>query len=451
MSSDNIVISARGLSKAFAIYRRAEDRLWQILFRNRRRFYQEFVALQGVDIDIRRGETVGVIGRNGSGKSTFLHLVCGTLQPSGGSITVNGRVAALLELGAGFNPEFTGVENIYLSASILGLDRQTIDARLDDIKAFADIGDFIERPVKTYSSGMYARLAFAVAAHVDADILIVDEILAVGDAAFGQKCMRFIRKFKERGTLLFVSHDAASVVNLCDKVVWLDKGVVRGVGPAKAMTRRYLASLYELDEQAGEQPVNEAPPAKDHRFEELSASTLRNDIKIFDFNPATTWFGERGATIEKVRLVDLDGRPFALLQGGEMARIEVHARADAPLTRPIVGFLVNDRLGQPLFGDNTFLTYRLDPVPVGLGERLIARFEFQMPFLPTGDYSVTAAIAEGDPENHRQHHWLHEALILHVKSSHVARGLVGIPMRSISIIAQQEAQHPVDVASGRGV
>ena len=171
-----------------------------------------------------------MIGRNGSGKSTFLQLVCGTLTPTVGSVQVKGRIAALLELGAGFNPEFTGRDNVFLSASILGLSQEQITERYDRIEEFAGIGDFIDQPVKVYSSGMYARLAFAVAAHVDADILIIDEILAVGDAAFTQKCMRFIRQFKEHGTILFVSHDASSIVNLCDRCLWLENGSVRQIG-----------------------------------------------------------------------------------------------------------------------------------------------------------------------------------------------------------------------------
>lgn len=204
-------------------------------------YYDTYWALRDVTLDVSRGESVAIIGRNGSGRSTLLQTICGTLTPTTGTATVRGRVAALLELGAGFNPEFTGRENVFLSAAILGLTE--IRERYDATAEFAGIGDFIEQPVKLYSSGMYARLAFAVAAHVDADVLIIDEILAVGDAAFTQKCMRFIRQFKKRGTLLFVSHDSTSVINLCDRALWLDRGTVRELGPSKDVCHNYLASI----------------------------------------------------------------------------------------------------------------------------------------------------------------------------------------------------------------
>ncbi|WP_139253149.1 ABC transporter ATP-binding protein, partial [Escherichia coli] len=239
MSSDNI-IEITGLSKCYQIYDSPKDRLMQMFFRSRKQLYREFWALKNVSFSLKKGETVGIIGRNGSGKSTLLQMICGTLTPTDGTVKVNGRIAALLELGAGFNPEFTGHENIFMAASLYGLTNEQIRQRYDKILAFADIGDYIDQPVKTYSSGMYVRLAFAVIAHVDADILVVDEALAVGDAVFTQKCMRFIRKFKENGTLLFVSHDTQSVINLCDKAIWLHKGEMISSGKAKAITEKYL-------------------------------------------------------------------------------------------------------------------------------------------------------------------------------------------------------------------
>ena len=216
-----LAIRVEHLSKCYQIYERPQDRLKQSLWRGRRQFFREFWALRDLSCTLRRGETVGVIGRNGSGKSTLLQMICSTLTPTAGTIHVNGRVAALLELGAGFNPEFTGRENVRMNAALLGLTPSEIDARLPAILAFADIDDFVDQPVKTYSSGMFVRLAFAVIAHVDADILIIDEALAVGDGFFTQKCMRFLREFRENGTLLFVSHDTSAVLNLCDRALWL--------------------------------------------------------------------------------------------------------------------------------------------------------------------------------------------------------------------------------------
>ncbi|MDP3535313.1 MAG: ABC transporter ATP-binding protein, partial [Halomonas sp.] len=235
MSSDNIAIKVRGVNKHYQIYDKPNDRLKQFIMPRIKRlmgrpagcYFTEFKALHDVSFDIKQGETVGIIGRNGSGKSTLLQMICGTLTPTQGQIETHGRIAALLELGSGFNPEFTGRENVYMNATVLGLTTEEVDQRFDSIVDFADIGDFIEQPTKTYSSGMSVRLAFAVIAHVDADILVIDEALSVGDAFFVQKCMRFLRKFMETGTVLFVSHDTGAIINLCQRVVWLDKGEVK--------------------------------------------------------------------------------------------------------------------------------------------------------------------------------------------------------------------------------
>lgn len=438
MSSD-LAIRVQGLGKAYQIFRKPEDRLKQMLWRGRRQFYEEFWGLQGIDLSINRGETVGIIGRNGSGKSTFLQLVCGTLAPTCGDLIVNGRVAALLELGSSFNPEFTGKENVYLAASILGLTSDQIDARYESIADFAAIGDFINHPVKIFSSGMYARLAFSVVAHVDADILIIDEILAVGDAAFTQKCMRFLHRFREKGTLLFVSHDTASVINLCNRVVWLDNGAVREIGPAKEVCHNFLAALYQEQENSNtfriggsrKAPPDQAIRVKDPRCEMLKASPQRNELEIFDFDPSAPWFGERGASIYEVALYNQHGSLFTMLEGGEEVVLTIRCVSERALQSPIVGFYVKDRLGQYLFGDNTYLTYREAELSLEKGQRFQAMFHFQLPYLPIGDYSVIAAIAEGTQENHVPHHWIDDALFFRVHSSHVPRGLIGIPMLSI--------------------
>lgn len=456
MSSDTIptaeaAIEAEGLGKAYAIFKRPQDRLKQMLVRGRRKYYDEYWALKDVTLTVRKGETVGLIGRNGSGKSTFLQLLCGTLTPTTGRIAVNGRIAALLELGAGFNPEFTGRENVYLAASVLGLSNEQISERYDSIAEFAGIGDFIEQPVKLYSSGMYARLAFAVAAHVDADVMIVDEILAVGDASFTQKCMRFIHRFKERGTLFFVSHDTGQVVNLCDRVVWLDSGTVRAIGPAKEVCHDYLADLYSAQDNASSFRIGgsrsraaPAAPVKDSRAELLQSSQHRNEIEIFDFDPNAPWFGERGASIVSVQLLNSRREPLTALEGGEEVTLQVVCHTEKDLFQPIVGFYVRDRLGQNLFGDNTYLTYQLDPVRVAAGQPFTTHFRFQLPYLPSGDFSVTVAIAEGTQTDHVQHHWIEDALFFKVHSSHVVQGLVGIPMLDIAI---ETAGAPTGAAS----
>ncbi len=444
MLSD-IAIHAVGLGKAYQIYKRPEDRLKQMLLGRWRRYYEEYWALTNLNLDVHRGETIGIIGRNGSGKSTLLQLVCGTLLPTIGTVVTHGRIAPLLELGSGFNMEFTGRENVFLSASVLGLTEQQIHQRFDAIAEFAGIGDFIEQPVKVYSSGMYARLAFAVAAHVDADVLIVDEILSVGDAAFNQKCMRFIRRFKEKGTLFFVSHDTSAVRNLCDRAVWLDRGSVRTIGPADQVCDDYVASMHEdTDDRGGfkiggsrRQKDEPAPIVKDVRLEQLAELGYRNELQVFAFDPDSRWFGQRGATIDRVALLSPDDPGHELqgneIHGGAEVVLVVEGIAHEALDRPIMGFCVKDRLGQELFGDNTFLTYRDRPVPLAANSPFAARFRFVLPYLPTGNYAVCAAVANGSQQEHVQHHWIDDALIFQVETSHVVRGLVGLPMLDIVI------------------
>ncbi len=440
MCSD-VAIAVEGVGKTFRMYAKPQHRLLQRFF-PRRRYFREFHALSDVSFTVNRGETVGIIGRNGSGKSTLLQLICGTLTPTAGSITVNGRVAALLELGAGFNPEFTGRENVYMNATILGLSRREIDARLDDILAFADIGEHIDQPVKTYSSGMYVRLAFAVIAHVDADILIIDEALAVGDALFTQKCMRFLRRFKEKGTILFVSHDSAAITNLCDRAVWLREGHVKRAGSAKEVSEAYLASLFgSEDTEPTEQAEDNVPAPQLARAEEwvdarqafINASNLRNDLEVFRFDPNQEGFGQGDATITDVYLENSEGQRLNWAVGGEVTTLMVHVQARDYLDRPIVGFYVKDRLGQTLFGDNTYLSYASQPHAVQAGHTLVASFRFPMPLLPPGDYSIAVAVANGTQAEHVQHHWIHDAVLFRSLCSATATGLVGIPMLNISL------------------
>lgn len=466
--SSEIAIRVEGLCKEYRVYEKPSDRLKQtfapLIAQLRRRetqlYYREFKALNDVSFTVRRGQTVGLIGRNGSGKSTLLQLICQTLTPSSGLVEVNGRVAALLELGAGFNPEFTGKENVYLYSSVMGLSQTDIDSRYDDIVAFADIGEFIGQPVKTYSSGMLLRLAFAVIAHVDADILIVDEALAVGDAFFVQKCMRFLRRFMETGTVLFVSHDSSVVTNLCNHAIWLEKGNVIEQGDPKQVAEHYLESQYAentpFEKPAAKQEVAEPKPEEDEgesirqtdsqgeasdytseedfydmRREWLNSSKWRNDIELFAFDPDAPSFGEKGAEVTSVVLRSEEGKMLHWVVGGEAVHLQINCKAHHSLNSPIVGFVVKDRLGQTLFGDNTFLG--TDPVPMSADDNFIAHFEFRMPILPAGQYSVCVALADGTQQEHRQHHWIHDALIVTSHASSVAHGLVGIPMRRVAL------------------
>lgn len=446
--SSEIAIKVEGLSKCYQIYDQPRDRLKQFILPRLQRslglspkqYYREFWALKDVTFEVKKGETVGIIGRNGGGKSTLLQMICGTLSPTSGSIQTNGRIAALLELGSGFNPEFTGRENVYMNGAVLGLSKHEIDARFDDIAAFADIGDFIEQPVKTYSSGMMVRLAFAVIAHVDADILVVDEALAVGDAFFTQKCMRFLRKFMQSGTVLFVSHDTRSIRSLCNRAIWLEKGQVLQEGSPKDVCELYLEAFYEAQQgkssttklRAFKKP-DATLPLKDQRLKFINSSNLRNDVQIFKFDPNAASFGKGGAQIQEVCLLDENDHPLAWIVGGEKVTLRVIVRIFQELDSPIVGFYVKDRLGQALFGDNTYLSYKEQPIYCEDGDTLQADFVFYMPLLPAGEYSITVAIANGTQEMHEQHHWIHDAVLFKSESSSVATGLIGIPMLEIKL------------------
>lgn len=434
MSSDP-VIEARGLGKAYPIYRRPEDRLKQLLFGRRRRFYEEFWAVRDVNLSVGRGETVGIIGRNGSGKSTLLQMICGTLKPSAGEVRVRGRVAAMLELGSGFNPEFTGRENVRMGASILGLSREEIEARFDAICAFADIGPFLDQPLKHYSSGMQARLAFAVCANVDADVLIVDEVLSVGDAAFQQKCMRFLNRFRLRGTMMFVSHDSGAIVKLCDRALWLDQGNVRGLGPAKEMSRLYLAAQAEESaDDAGRfrisgrgqsrapAPITELPPA--------AAVTPAGS---FDFDPDEEWQGSGAGTIGSVELRAADGTKMVLAAGGEEIELRITCRARRTIGHAIVAFLWRDRLGQVLFLEDTFVSNGDGP-RVEDGRTFAARFFFRLPYLSNGAYSIEALLFEKTVSGFAPAERKRDALIVHVQSRHIAQqGLLNIGMRAVRL------------------
>lgn len=444
---NNIAIRVSNLSKCYQIYGTPRDRLKQFVVPRLQRmagqtpkqYFREFWALKDVSFEIKKGETVGIIGRNGSGKSTLLQMICGTLSPTSGSIQTNGRIAALLELGSGFNPEFTGRENVYMNASVLGLSNEEIDARFNDIVAFADIGEFIEQPVKTYSSGMMVRLAFAVIAHVDAEILIIDEALSVGDAFFTQKCMRFLRNFMQNGTVLFVSHDTGAVINFCQRAFWLDKGASKYQGEPKEVARLYLAKLYET--QQGESEVSfskktieselSSEQPRDMRLDFINSTSRRNDIELFSFTPDAASFGMGGGTVTFVQMLDEVGRPLAWIVGGEKVKLKITCQANDALFSPIVGFYINDRLGQSLFGDNTFNFSKQAPLSILPGQPFEAEFEFRMPILRNGDYSVTVALAEGDQRDHVQHHWIHDALLIKSHSNSVSSGLVGVPMENI--------------------
>jgi lipopolysaccharide transport system ATP-binding protein len=414
--SSEIAIRAGGLGKCYPIFDQPEDRLKQMLVRGRHKYYREFWAVRNVDLDVYRGETLGIVGRNGSGKSTLLQLICGTLTPTIGELTVNGRVAALLELGAGFSPEFTGRENVYMNGSILGLGRDQIDRRFDSIAAFADIGSFIDQPIKMYSSGMYARLAFAIAINVDPDILIVDEALSVGDEAFQRKCFARIKVIREKGaTILFVSHAAQIVIELCDRAVLLDAGERILTGPPKKIVSYYYKLLYAPADRAlsireGIQRLDASNEAEG-RLDGLptAAGSGVNEIEEeaeFDESlrpKSTVEYASKGARIRDVHIEDKNGHRVNVLVHGDDYWYCYVVDFEKACFGVSFGMLLKTVTGLGISG---FTSHREDECieEVHAGESVRVRFRFQNRF-SAGVYfanaGVEAAVEEGRGYVHR--------------------------------------------------
>lgn len=457
--SGNTVIQCTDLGKCYKIYESPKARLKQAIWQGKRQYFREFWALRHVNFEVERGESLGIIGRNGCGKSTLLQLISGILTPTEGTLKTNGRIAALLELGSGFNPEFTGLENIYLNASMLGLSKQQTDARLEDIIAFADIGEFIRQPVKMYSSGMAVRLAFAVIAHVNADILVVDEALAVGDAFFTQKCMRFINRFRQDNCLLFVSHDASAVSSLCEKALMLKHGQQIAMDTSKIVVDLYTKEIYSAFQDVDSPNsghFNKSLPKRqsaesysiadadwvDYRAQILNSSSTPNLYAITQFEKALLTaesFGNGNAVIQDVKLVDSTSyKSIRVGSGGTRVTLRIEALALSDIHSPIVGFILKNEKGLTLLGDNSLNqraeTFTCKNKTLPKGARYYAEFEFTLPLLPKGKYSFTASLAEGTQEDHRQLQWLNDALVIETINCGVAAGLAGVPMHSIRLI-----------------
>jgi len=384
-------IKVENLSKCYYIYDKPRDRLMQMLARGRKQYFREFWALKDVTFEIKKGETVGIIGRNGSGKSTLLQLICGTLNPTSGSIQTNGRIAALLELGSGFNPEFTGRENVYMNASVLGLSNEEIDARFNDIAAFANIGDFIEQPVKTYSSGMSVRLAFAVAINVDPEILIVDEALSVGDELFQRKCFSRIEAIRANGaTILFVSHSGTTIIDLCDRAMLMDTGEKLAVGIPKKIVGRYQKLLYAPADKQNK--IREQIRRADERIvktsngieeilivDQTSINHMQELQESFDPNlkPSSTInYESLGANIEAPAILTLSGELVNNLIRGRTYRYTYTVKFRTSASKVRFGMLIKTTSGVELGGGVSASGARdsLDYVAAGSNYRLEFRF-----------------------------------------------------------------------------
>lgn len=389
-----VAISVNNVSKMYKLYDNPMDRLKESLGLSRKKKYKEHYALNDVSFQVRKGETVGIIGTNGSGKSTILKIITGVLNPTQGQVVVDGRISALLELGAGFNGEYSGIENVYLNGTMIGFSKEEIDAKLQDILDFADIGDFVNQPVKTYSSGMFVRLAFAVAINIEPEILIVDEALSVGDVFFQAKCYRKFEEFKEMGkTILFVSHDLSSIGKYCDRVVLLNKGKKLAEGDAKEMVnlyRRVLVNQYEEPEEIQEEEsTNSILEQKEEKEEKKVFNQPQQEelMKVqLNLNPEVLEYGSKLAEIEDFSIRDDTGMVTNVIEKGKIFSVDMKIRFKEDIGEPIFAFTLKDLKGTEITGTNTM--YENIPVaPQKKGDVRHITFTQKMP-LEAGEYML---------------------------------------------------------------
>ena len=388
------MVLVQNVSKLYRLYRRPADRLRELLPRARPR-HSDFWALRDIGFELQKGETLGLVGPNGCGKSTLLQIVCGILQPTSGRVVTRGRIAALLELGAGFNPEFTGRENVYLNGEIMGLSRAEIDKAMPSIESFAEIGEFIARPVKEYSSGMYVRLAFSTAIHVDPEILIVDEALAVGDAVFANRCVRKFQELRERKiTVLFVSHDLGLVKQLSDRAILLLNGRIAAQGAPNDVINRYIGLVLAKEE------------SKNKKDDRIHASFRH---------------GDGSSEILGVEILNARGEAATAVTGGEPITVRVRSRFHQAKSDPMVGILIRTRIGMDVYGTNT----RLERVRLGdfqPGDELEVDFEVEC-WLTPQQYTLTVATQNADGSSHD---WLDDAVAFDVVDTRAAAGVANL-------------------------
>ncbi|MCU1263461.1 MAG: transporter related [Bryobacterales bacterium] len=393
------MLQVQNVSKLYRLYNNPIDRLRELNPLRKGPLHRDFWALRDISFSVDRGEIVSLVGPNGCGKSTLLQIISGILQPTSGRVVTKGRVAALLELGAGFNPEFTGRENVFLNGEILGLTRDQMERALPSIERFAEIGEFVNRPVKEYSTGMYVRLAFATAIHVEPEILIVDEALAVGDAVFANRCIRKFEELKEKKTtILFVSHDLGLVKQLSHRAIFLLKGRVQAAGEPTHVINRYIGMVLEKQQDFD-------------RKEDERAARL----------PSSHRHGDRSSEILAVTLTDQSGRPCAAVSSGQNVAVHLRVRFHAPRKDPMVGILIRTRIGMDVFGTNT----RIEQIKLGefqAGEELSISFHFAC-WLTPQPYTLTVATQNDDGSSHD---WLDDVIAFEVVSARQAAGVADL-------------------------
>lgn len=431
-----IAVTVQDLSKNYPLSGSQLERFRHLFAPGKARFEKGLWALRDVTFSVERGEAFGIIGANGSGKSTLLQMIAGILRPTSGSVQVEGRLSALLELGSGFSPEFTGRDNVYLNASLLGLARPEIDDRFESIERFAGIGDFIDQPIRTYSTGMVLRLAFAVAAHADPDILIVDEALAVGDISFRQRCMRKIHDLRSRGvTLLFVSHETSDVKALCQRCLWLQNGVVQELGNADDVIANYLSATLQREIKQRETSRGTLPAKPTDTIPKNIPAPAANFPTPFVADFQGRRYGDGRATILDGSLIGGSGQPICLLDPPERVVVRIRFRANAPVDSAIAGFLFRSSKGENIFGSNNARENYPFP-PLQTGEISTVDFHWETPDLAPGAYSISLAVADGDLDQYAICDYLEDAIQVTAgaeSGSRAARGYFGLRCASVAI------------------
>jgi lipopolysaccharide transport system ATP-binding protein len=413
------------VSKSYAIYEKPGDRLRELLSPGRRSHHRDFWALRDLSFAVRRGEVFCIVGENGSGKSTSLQLIAGITQPTAGSVRVNGRVAALLELGSGFRPEFTGRDNVYLNASILGLSKREIDRRYRAIEDFAEIGDFIRRPVKTYSSGMVVRLAFAVAINVDPEVLLVDEALAVGDTWFRHRCMRKVHELRARGvTIVFVSHAIADVRAIGDHVLWLERGKPIAIGETSVVLPLYLAAMTESDGPI----VSDTGTAPDVTAPGVGAGKV--DLPLIESIPNIDHrHGDGRAEILGIAILNEYAEPVHLMMPQSRIVIRISFRANEDLSRPVAGFMLRNHLGLDFTDTDTDREGHSLP-PMRGGDVSTVDFHLDMPEFYPGAFSFSPSLCDGAQGESRTCDWIDNAITVQMaRGEGPVYGYVQLPCR----------------------
>lgn len=415
-----IVIRADHLTKAYKIYGKRKDMVKEAFSLSRKKYHNLYYSLSDVSFEIERGEMLGIIGENGAGKSTLLKLLTGVTKPTEGSVAIQGKIAALLELGAGFNPNYTGMENIYLNGTMMGFTQKEMEARVDQIVAFADIGEFINQPVKNYSSGMFARLAFAVAINVEPEVLIVDEALSVGDIFFQNKCFRKIEELKEKGvTILYVSHDLASVKEMCDRVLWLEKGKVKMFGDCVEVCNEYSNALLrnkdEIYENTTQKEAKDAYETREIDYVEVIPIQYTNDSIVCD-----------DVIIKSCYLQNANGDITSNFKQGELCKLCVIFDSKIEMQKGIVGFSIATVKGVWVVNANTLINGPKKHFKIEANQQYKVEFVFQVPKISQGDYVFEVALCDGEMQNYKTYVWLYNVLYMTIESEQKQYALLNV-------------------------